>query len=74
LVRLEEIGKNSQIHGISGDGVVTIVAVEPIGDDAVTVFYRASDGSTGSMPSGTPAQPESANTAANVNLLMGFSS
>ncbi len=47
MVKLEQVKKRSQIKGIKGLDVVQVVAVEPIGDDAVTVFYKASDGSTG---------------------------
>ena len=47
MVKLEEIKKDAQIRGIQGDEVVRIVQVEPVGDAAVTVYYKDSQGALG---------------------------
>ena len=47
MVKLEELKKGAQITGIEGADPVKIVAVDLIGDDAITVFYNSPDGSTG---------------------------
>jgi len=40
MIRLEDIKKDAQIRGIQGDEPVCIVQVEPIGQDALTVYYK----------------------------------
>ena len=44
MLKLEDIRKDAQVRGIQGDEVVRIVATEPVGTDAVTVYYKDSQG------------------------------
>ena len=46
-MKLEDIKKGSQIKGIETDEIVNIVTVEAIGTDAVTVYYKNSQGRLG---------------------------
>ncbi|MDD2230883.1 MAG: helicase-related protein, partial [Candidatus Cloacimonetes bacterium] len=45
MMRLEDIKSGALIQGLEPDEVVRIVASEPIGADALTVYYKKSDGS-----------------------------
>ncbi len=44
MLRLEEITKNSAIAGIEPGQVVRVVTTEPVGDNALTVYYKTPDG------------------------------
>ena len=44
MLKLEEIKKNAAITGIEPGHVVRIVTTEPVGTDALTVYYKTSDG------------------------------
>lgn len=44
MLRLEDIKKNAAISGIEPGQVVRIVTTEPVGDNALTVYYKTSDG------------------------------
>ena len=44
LLRLEEIKKGAQLAGLDPNGIVRVVSVEPVGSDAVTVYYKGADG------------------------------
>ncbi len=44
MLKLEDIKKDAQIRGIQADEIVRIVQVEPVGDSAVTVYYKDSQG------------------------------
>ncbi|MCP5147025.1 MAG: DUF3883 domain-containing protein [Pseudomonadales bacterium] len=44
MVKLEDIAKDAVIRGVQGDDVVRIVQVEPIGDSALTIYYKDSQG------------------------------
>ncbi len=44
MLKLEEIQKNAALHGIEPWQVVRIVTTEPVGDNALTVYYKTSDG------------------------------
>lgn len=44
MLRLEEIKKDAQVRGIQGDEIVQIVQTEPVGDHALTVYYKDSQG------------------------------
>ncbi len=44
MIKLEDIRKDSQIRGIQADEIVRIVQVEPVGDSALTVYYKDSRG------------------------------
>lgn len=44
MLRLEEIKKNAAVSGIEPGQVVRIVTTEPVGDNALTVYYKTSDG------------------------------
>ncbi|MFT4256145.1 MAG: helicase-related protein [Pseudoxanthomonas sp.] len=43
-MELEALAKGMQLLGVDPAGPVTVVAVEPLGDDAVSLFYRAANG------------------------------
>lgn len=44
MLKLEEIKKNAAVAGIEPGHVVRIVTTEPVGADALTVYYKTSDG------------------------------
>jgi superfamily II DNA or RNA helicase len=44
MLRLEDIRKDAMIEGLEPGKVVRIVTTEPVGPDAVTVYYKMSDG------------------------------
>ena len=45
MLKLEELIKGTQVVGIDPAGPVAIVTADAIGEDAVSVWYKASDGS-----------------------------
>lgn len=45
MLELEQIRKNAAIAGIEPGQVVRIVTTEPVGPDALTVYYKTADGS-----------------------------
>jgi superfamily II DNA or RNA helicase len=47
MIKLEEIQKDAQIRGIQADEIVRVVQVEPVGNDALTVYYKDSQGRLG---------------------------
>lgn len=44
MLKLEQIQKNAAISGLEPGHVVRIVTTEPVGDNALTVYYKTSDG------------------------------
>lgn len=44
MLKLEDIKKDAQVRGIQGDEVVRVVQTEPVGDHALTVYYKDSQG------------------------------
>lgn len=44
MLKLEHIQKNAAISGIEPGQVVRVVTTEPVGDNALTVYYKTSDG------------------------------
>ena len=44
MLKLEEIKKDAQVRGIVEGQVVRVVTVEPIGEHALTVYYKDSSG------------------------------
>jgi hypothetical protein len=44
MLKLEDIQIDAQIRGIQGDEIVHIVQVTPIGESAITVYYKDSQG------------------------------
>ncbi len=44
MLKLEEIQKNADISGIEPGHVVRVVTTEPVGDNALTVYYKTADG------------------------------
>lgn len=44
MLKLEQIQKNATLSGIEPGHVVRIVTTEPVGDNALTVYYKTSDG------------------------------
>ena len=44
MLKLEDIKKNAAISGLEPGQVVCIVTTEPVGDNALTVYYKTSDG------------------------------
>jgi len=47
MLKLEDIKKDAQIRGIQSDEIVRVVQVEPVGDAALTVYYKDSQGKLG---------------------------
>ena len=47
MLKLEDIEKDAQIRGIQPDEIVRIVQTEPVGDNAVTVYYKDNQGRLG---------------------------
>jgi superfamily II DNA or RNA helicase len=47
MLKLEDIKKDAQIRGILPDEIVRIVQTEPVGDNAVTVYYKDNQGRLG---------------------------
>ena len=46
MIKLEDLKPGLPIVGLEPTSVATIAAVVPIGDGAVTVYYRTTDGTT----------------------------
>jgi len=44
VLKLEQIQKNAAISGLEPGQVVRIVTTEPVGDNALTVYYKTADG------------------------------
>lgn len=44
MLKLEDIKKDAQIRGIQSDEIVRVVQVEAVGDSALTVYYKDSQG------------------------------
>ena len=44
MLKLEDIKIDAQIRGIQVEGIVRVVQVEPVGDNALTVYYKDSQG------------------------------
>ncbi len=44
MLKLEDIKKDAQIRGIQADEIVRVVQVEPVGDNALTVYYKDNQG------------------------------
>jgi superfamily II DNA or RNA helicase len=44
VLKLEQIQKNAAIAGLEPGQVVRIVTTEPVGNDALTVYYKTADG------------------------------
>ncbi len=47
MLKLEDIKKDAQIRGILSDEIVKVVQIEPVGDAALTVYYKDSQGKLG---------------------------
>jgi hypothetical protein len=47
MLKLEDIKKDAQVRGIQADEIVRIVTVEPVGDNAITVYFKDSQGRLG---------------------------
>jgi superfamily II DNA or RNA helicase len=47
MLKLEDIKKNAQVRGIQAEEIVRIIQVEPVGDAAITVYYKDSQGNIG---------------------------
>ena len=44
MLKLEAIKKDAQLAGLDPNGIARVVSVEPVGTDAITVFYKTADG------------------------------
>ena len=44
MLKLEDITKDAQIRGVQANEIVRVVQVEPVGDNALTVYYKDSQG------------------------------
>lgn len=47
MLKLEDIKKDAQVRGIQSDEIVRVVTVEPVGDNAITVYFKDSQGRLG---------------------------
>ncbi|MEZ5547468.1 MAG: hypothetical protein R3E74_06795, partial [Pseudomonadales bacterium] len=47
MLKLEDIKKDAQVRGIQAEEIVRVVQVEPVGDAAITVYYKDSQGKLG---------------------------
>lgn len=47
MLKLEDIKKDAQVRGIQADEIVRVVTVEPVGDNAITVYFKDSQGRLG---------------------------
>ena len=47
MLKLEDIKKDAQVRGIQSDEIVRVVRVEPVGEAALTVYYKHSKGRLG---------------------------
>ena len=47
MLKLEDVKKDAQVRGIQSEEIVRIVQVEPVGDAAITVYYKDSEGKLG---------------------------
>jgi len=47
MLKLEDIKKDAQVRGILPDEIVRVVQTEPVGDNAVTVYYKDNQGRLG---------------------------
>jgi SNF2 family DNA or RNA helicase len=44
VLKLEDIKTGAQVRGIQSNGIVTIVQISPVGEDALTVYYKDGQG------------------------------
>jgi len=44
MLKLEDIKKDAQVHGIESDEIVRIIMADRVGEHAVTVYYKNSRG------------------------------
>lgn len=47
MLKLEDVKKDAQVRGVLAEEIVRIVQVEPVGDAAITVYYKDSQGKLG---------------------------
>ncbi len=47
MVKFEDVKKGALLRGIEADEIVRVVTVEPVGDNAITVYYKTSQGRLG---------------------------
>lgn len=47
MLKLEDVKKDAQVRGVIPDEVVRIVQVEPVGEHAITVYYKDNQGRLG---------------------------
>lgn len=47
MLKLEDIKKDAQVRGIQTNAIVRIVQVEPVGESAITVYYKDNQGRLG---------------------------
>lgn len=44
MLKLEDIKKDAQVRGIQTDEIVRVVQIEPVGENALTVYYKDNQG------------------------------
>lgn len=44
MLKLEEIKKKAAVSGVEPGLVVRVVTTDPVGDNALTIYYKTSDG------------------------------
>jgi hypothetical protein len=59
MLKLEDIRKDAQVAGLDPNGIARVVTVEPVGTDALTVYFKTADGRPASSPT-TPTRSASA--------------
>lgn len=47
MVKLEDIKKDALLRGVEPDEVVRVVTADPVGDNAVTIYYKTNQGRLG---------------------------
>jgi superfamily II DNA or RNA helicase len=47
MVKLEDIKKDAHLRGIEAEEIVRVVTVDPVGENAVTVYYKTNQGRLG---------------------------
>jgi len=47
VLKLEDIKKNCQLQGVEDSEIVRVVSIDPVGQDALTIYYKNSQGRLG---------------------------
>ena len=44
MLRLEDIRKDAAVNGLEPGQIVRIISTDPVGENALTVYYKTADG------------------------------